>query len=80
MEDARRLCEDLPQILDLLDAGQLSERHARVVVDAVVGLNPAEAALVQAAVVGKAPGSDGAAVAPGGAAGGAELQPFVAAT
>jgi len=56
MEDARRLCEDLPQVLDLLDAGALSERHARVVVDAVVGLNPAEAALVQAAVVGKAPG------------------------
>jgi hypothetical protein len=54
MEHARRLVEDLPQVLDLLEGGEVSERHARVVVDAVVGLNPAEAAAVQAAVVGRA--------------------------
>jgi hypothetical protein len=56
MEGARRLCEDLPQVFDLLEAGEVSERHARVVVEAVVGLNPAEAALVQAAVIEKAAG------------------------
>jgi hypothetical protein len=55
MEHARRLCEDLPLILDLLDDGEVSERHAQVVVEAVVGLNEGEVAAVQAAVVGKAP-------------------------
>ena len=54
MEDARRLVEDLPQVLGLLDAGDISGRHAQVVLDAVVGLEPAEAAFVEAAVVGKA--------------------------
>ena len=54
MEDARRLVEDLPQVLGLLDVGDISGRHAQVVLDAVVGLEPAEAAFVEAAVVGKA--------------------------
>ena len=56
MEGARRLCEDLPEVLGLLEAGEVSERHARVVVDAVVGLDPAEVVAVQAAVVERAAG------------------------
>jgi len=56
MEDARRLCEELPDLLGLLEAGAVSARHARVVVEATVGLNEGEVAAVQAAVVEKAPG------------------------
>ncbi len=54
MESARRLCEELPQILELVEAGEVSGRHAQVVLDAVVGLDPGEVAAVQAAVMGKA--------------------------
>lgn len=54
MEDARRLVEELPRLLELVDVGEVSARHAQVVVEATVGLAAGEVALVEAAVVEKA--------------------------
>ena len=55
MSDARDLAERLPATLALLRSGEISQRHAAVLVDATRSLPVEKVATVEAAVLGRAP-------------------------
>ena len=68
---AERLAGDLPLTMASLEAGSISFRHAFVLADAVLGLQPDEVAFVEARVIEKAAQQTVAQFTPGGAPGGA---------
>ena len=55
MTSAQDLCERLPATLELLRAGEISQYHTVVLVDAIRGLPGDQAAAVETAVLGEAP-------------------------
>ena len=55
MTSARDLAHRLPATLELLRAGEISQRHAAALVDATRSLPPELAAAVEAAVLNRAP-------------------------
>ena len=55
MSDARDLAERLPATLAVLRSGEISQRHAAVLVDATRSLPVEKVATVEAAVLGRAP-------------------------